>query len=158
MTNNALIVSLVISGIALISSAFLWWNMYRFNQLKRTFFAGNQGRDLEEVIKSMVEQMRYLEATQIEAATHTKAIYNQLQLGVQKVGLVRFNPFGDSGGNLSFSLALLDAYNTGVIITSMYGREQNRIYTKRIVNGNSESQLNKEELGAVASANGQSSE
>jgi hypothetical protein len=66
---------------------------------------------------------------------------------------VRFNPFNDGGGNFSFSLALLDSHNTGIIITSMYGREQNRIYTKKIEDGKSDSPLNEEEKQAVEKAN-----
>ena len=69
------------------------------------------------------------------------------------VGLIRFNPFNDGGGNFSFALALLDAHNTGVIITSMYGREQNRVYTKKIVEGECENQLTDEEIQAIELAN-----
>jgi hypothetical protein len=72
---------------------------------------------------------------------------------LQKIGIVRFNPFGDDGGNFSFSVALLDGHNTGVVLTSMHGRQQNRIYSKRILNGVSEVVLTEEEKQAVADAN-----
>ena len=55
--------------------------------------------------------------------------------------------------NFSFSLVLLDAHNTGVVITSMYGREQNRIYTKKITNGKSDTALTDEEQQAIEIAN-----
>ena len=71
---------------------------------------------------------------------------------MQKVGVVRFNPFDDGGGNFSFSLALLDGHDNGVIITSMYGRQQNRIYTKKISQGASETALTEEEQQAMQEA------
>lgn len=53
----------------------------------------------------------------------------------QKVGFMRFNPFQDTGGDQSFSLALLDNENNGVIISSLYGREGNRVYAKAVDHG-----------------------
>jgi Protein of unknown function (DUF4446) len=66
---------------------------------------------------------------------------------------VRFNPFADGGGNFSFSLALLNDYNTGVIITSMHGRQQNRIYAKKIEKGKCDIQLTEEEQQSILIAN-----
>ena len=77
-----------------------------------------------------------------------KQLRQDFGFAVQKVGLVRFNPFADGGGNFSFCLALLDSHNTGAIITSMHGREQNRVYSKKIIRGQSEIQLTGEEQQA----------
>jgi hypothetical protein len=68
---------------------------------------------------------------------------------IQKVGLVRFNPFKETGGNQSFSLALLDENDSGVIITSLYSRGESRFYGKTIVNGQSEYILSQEEKEAL---------
>jgi hypothetical protein len=72
---------------------------------------------------------------------------------VQKVGVVRYSPFNDGGGNYSFSLALLNAHDSGVVITNMYGRQQSRVYTKRLEKGKSELPLTEEEMRAVSLAN-----
>ena len=71
-------------------------------------------------------------------------------LHIQKVGLLRFNPFKDTGGDQSFILALVDAHNTGVIISSLHTRTGTRWYAKHVVNGKgSEYELSKEEEEAL---------
>jgi len=73
---------------------------------------------------------------------------------VQKVGVVRFNPFKDIGGDQSFSIALLDEEDNGLVITSLYGREGNRVYAKPIEGGQSKYQLSDEEKEAISRAIG----
>lgn len=71
---------------------------------------------------------------------------------LQRVGIVRFNPFADTGGNQSFSLAIIDTENNGMVMTSLYGRNGNRWYVKRVVGGKGESELSKEERAAIMEA------
>ncbi|MBI4225457.1 MAG: DUF4446 family protein [Candidatus Sungbacteria bacterium] len=66
-------------------------------------------------------------------------------MSVQKIGFVRFNPFHDTGGDNSFILTLLDAENTGVMVSSLFAREGVRIYGKAIERGRSRHQLSEEE-------------
>ena len=70
----------------------------------------------------------------------------------QKIGIIRFNPFNDVGGDQSFCIALLDAHNNGFVLTSHFSREMNRAYTKVIKNGESEHSLSKEEKEAIQKA------
>ena len=77
---------------------------------------------------------------------------------LQKVGIIRFNPFPEVGSNQSFSIALLDNNNDGVVITSLYSREENRVYGKPIKNGISEYSLSKEEIKAIKRAKNQNDE
>lgn len=70
----------------------------------------------------------------------------------QKVGLVRFNAFEDVGGEQSFSVALLDARNNGVVMSSIYGRQDSRTYIKGITNGEGERSLSQEETKALKQA------
>lgn len=74
------------------------------------------------------------------------------KFSVQKVGVVRYNPFSDVGGDQSFSIALLDANNDGIVITGLYGREGNRVYAKPIKNSESEYPLSGEEKKAIKKA------
>jgi hypothetical protein len=71
---------------------------------------------------------------------------------MQKVGMIRFNPFKEVGGDQSFSLAILDGNDSGVVITSYYSRKENRIYGKPIKNGNSDYPLSEEEVLAIEKA------
>ena len=73
----------------------------------------------------------------------------EINFSIQKVGIVRFNPFKEVGGNQSFSLALLDGSDSGVVITSLYSRAENRFYGKTIKNGKSDYPLSQEEKEAI---------
>ncbi|OGM10607.1 hypothetical protein A2159_03200 [Candidatus Woesebacteria bacterium RBG_13_34_9] len=73
---------------------------------------------------------------------------------IQKIGLVRFNPFTEMGGDQSFSLSLLNFQNSGVIITGLHMRDRTRMYVKRIDNGKSEIELSKEEEKSLKLAQG----
>lgn len=71
-------------------------------------------------------------------------------LHLQKVGLLRFNPFKDTGGDQSFTLALLDAKDTGVVISSLHTRTGTRWYAKSVINGKgTEYELSDEEKKAL---------
>lgn len=74
------------------------------------------------------------------------------KLFVQKVGLVRFNPLGDFGGEHSFSLAILDGENHGFVITSIHARERTRVYIKPVKDGKSRYKLSNEEEKALREA------
>lgn len=79
---------------------------------------------------------------------------NEGKLHVQRLGLVRFNPFKELGGQHSFSLAILNSKNTGVIITGLHGRERTRVYVKEIKEGKSKLELSDEEKKALMLAQG----
>jgi hypothetical protein len=73
---------------------------------------------------------------------------------VQNVGLVRFNPFQDTGGDQSFALALLDKKGDGVVISSLHSRTSTRMYARPIKGGAANSSLSGEEAQAVQQAMG----
>lgn len=71
---------------------------------------------------------------------------------IQRVGLVRFNPFEDTGGNQSFALALTDAAGNGFVISSLHSRTGTRLYAKAIADGRSDGALSEEENEALRRA------
>ena len=72
---------------------------------------------------------------------------------IQKIGLLRFNPFKDTGGDQSFILALTDGHDTGVVISGLYSRSGTRWYAKQIIKGKGvEHELSEEEKKAVEQA------
>ena len=75
---------------------------------------------------------------------------------VRHVGLVRYDAFEDVGGRLSFSCALLDDHGTGVVVTSINGRQDTRVYAKPIAEGQSSYNLSVEEEEAIRQALGRS--
>lgn len=71
---------------------------------------------------------------------------------IQRVGLVRFNPFNETGGDHSFSLALMDGKNNGLVLTALHTRERTRLYLKPVKSLKSEYELSKEEQKALDKA------
>lgn len=146
------ILALILSLLTLFGLSMVWWNLRSLNELRQTFFEGAEGTDMEELLNKLIKNQKLFQTKQKNLENTLAKLQSDLLTSVQKVGVVRFNPFADGGGNFSFSLALLDGHNSGLVITSMHGREQNRIYSKKIENGKSENQLTTEELQAVEEA------
>lgn len=85
---------------------------------------------------------------------YLKLQYDKIQreglLHIQKIGLVRFNPFKDTGGDQSFILSLVDGNDTGIIMSGLFARTGTRWYAKRVVKGKSlEHELSDEEKRAL---------
>ena len=153
MSVNLSIIALILSLLSILGLIFVLWQTWNFNKLRRTLFAGSTGADLENIIQSLAAQLQDLNSREADLEKNLAQLKHDLSFAIQRLGLVRFNPFADDGGNFSFSLALLDIHQNGVVITSMHGRQQNRIYTKRITAGKSETQLTAEEEQAIKLAN-----
>jgi len=143
------IIMVILSLVAILLAVYCLWQVRSFNAMRKAFFAGKNAGDLEEVIKRLQTAMSLSREQQTSLEASLKNLSHNTSFAMQKLGLVRFNPFDDGGGNFSFSLALLDLHDTGVIITSMHGRQQNRIYTKTIQNGRCEIPLTEEEQQAI---------
>lgn len=79
-------------------------------------------------------------------------VQQQLQGTIQNVGIVRFNPFSDTGSDQSFAVALLDGHGTGIIFSSLFSRTSTRMFAKAIVEGKSLYPLTDEERQAIGQA------
>ena len=97
-----------------------------------------QGTKRENFAKILEQTVGKVEKNRLQI-NKVKELVNLLQkegfFHIQKVGLVRFNPFSQTGGNQSFSLALLDGNNNGLVISSLHSREGTRIYAKMVKEG-----------------------
>ncbi len=114
---------------------------------------GDQSADSLEATLSA--HMSRVEEVNLRLAT-LESEYDRLSitgaLASQKISVVRFNPFGDTGGDQSFSLAVLDAHNSGYVLSSIHGRQGTRVYVKPIDFGKSKYQLSTEEDQALSQA------
>ncbi|MHB1356877.1 MAG: DUF4446 family protein [Anaerolineae bacterium] len=72
--------------------------------------------------------------------------------GLNRVGILRFNPYEDTGGDLSFALAICNDQGNGIVITSLHGRSNSRFYAKPLLNWTSVHTLSSEEADAVRRA------
>lgn len=154
MNNDTLtLVSIIVSGIALVAAVYAVFTAGKVKDWRRTLNnPDEQPENLEQIIGSIAAKIKTLQTAQTSSQQKTAQLEELLGHAVQHTGIVRFNALADEGGNLSFSLALLDAHYSGVVITSLHGRQQNRIYAKPIVGGTSEVPLSEEEQNAVFSA------
>jgi len=105
-----------------------------------------------ENLKEILFQFKSLEKKFEKVSEELEKLKKENKFNIQKIGIVRFNPFKEVGGNQSFSIALLDGNDDGITITSLYTREGNRVYGKEIKAGFSEYLLSAEEKEAINKA------
>lgn len=151
--DNFGIISIIVSTFNLLAFGLLFWQFKNLNKLKKIFYKSKNEFDLEAPFLNFSSELKLLSDEQAALHKHLNELKQWSSFAIQKIGVYRFNPFSENGGNFSFTLALLDANDNGVIITSMHGREQNRIYSKNIKRGNSDTQLTEEEEQALHLAN-----
>ncbi|HHW06784.1 MAG TPA: DUF4446 family protein [Clostridia bacterium] len=121
----------------------------KFRRQYLELLAGIHTGNVEElIIKHRAEVREYF--TRIEALEKkTGELEQTLASAIQKVGIVRYNAFQDQGSDQSFSLALLDSQDDGVVLTSLYGRDECRLFAKPIRKGQSRYRLTEEERLAL---------
>lgn len=127
--------------------------LYRYTTHYNTLTAGIDKKTIHSVFDKLLSELADLKK---ELATLKKR-YDILErdgtLHIQKIGLVRFNPFKDTGGDQSFTLALIDAHDTGIVISALHSRSGMRWYAKRVVMGRGhEYDLSDEEKQAIVHA------
>lgn len=148
--------SLGVAGIALILAIFAVISSGQVRKWRKVFSGGNEGENLpenlEDIIEKIAQRLKLHDEFSEQTSSTLEAINNQLNTATQHVGIIRYNGNGDDGGNLSFSAALLDAHQSGIIITSLHGRQNSRIYAKIVVAGTSEQTLSEEERDALIQA------
>jgi hypothetical protein len=144
----ALIIGIVAAIIALALGLRLMALERRFGLALGTTESGN----LEKQLQTNLSEITSLSARLGELAEEYARLATAQSLSSQKISIVRFNPFGDTGGDQSFSLAVLDAHDSGYVLTSIHGRQGTRVYVKPIDFGKSKHQLSEEEQQVLAQA------
>lgn len=139
----------ILGGIWLTAlSLSFYWLFKLFRGLTKGTKKGNLVKVLEEVLGSEKANKKSLE----ELVKKLEQLEDKSEYHIQKVGMVRFNPFRDLGGDHSFSIALLDAKDTGLIVTGLHTRERTRVYVKEVKKGQAEHELSEEEKKALNKA------
>jgi hypothetical protein len=146
------VIVIVIALGALIAAIF---SLMQTKQLKQRFAAalGGQEKDsLEHTLATHLSRVEEVDQRLAELDTEYKRLAVMASLASQKISIVRFNPFGDTGGDQSFSLAVLDAHDSGYVLTSIHGRQGTRVYVKPVDFGKSKYTLSAEEQQALSQA------
>jgi hypothetical protein len=143
------IIILIIFGIwLLVLSLSLYLVLFFFRRLTKGVKEGDLKKILEKILNT-----QGLTGKELKEINKKIAILEEEgKFHIQKMGMVRFNPFREIGGDHSFSLAILDGNSTGVVITGLHTRERTRVYMKSIKKGKSEYELSSEEKKAVVKA------
>ena len=112
----------------------------------------SSGKDLEQMLLDLVEKtdLVYAKLTDFETKFESNRIVEAKHL--QKIGLIRFKAFQNSGGDQSFALAMLDAAGDGIVISSIFGRDEARVYCKPVEKGDSSYPMSEEEKEAIVKA------
>ena len=113
------------------------------------FIKGTDAKSMEEAILKRFKEVDRLLAADAKKGIEIKELDDNLQIAVQKVGIVKYDAFKEMGGKLSFALAMLDKNNTGFVINAMHSREGCYTYIKEIIKGDAFIALGDEEKKAV---------
>jgi hypothetical protein len=153
--NQVILFSLALFFLVLL----LAWNLIlsvkvkRINRKTTEFYAGNKVSNLEELLLNQAKSIQVLDKDIAELYNISNQINSLASRGFHKIGVIRFNPFKDVGGDQSFSIAILNGKNNGITLSSLYTREGTRIYAKSITVGKSEKYpLTEEEKEAISEA------
>lgn len=142
----------VVLGVLCVGIITLFWQFWRMKKKLQSFFLGKDAKSLEDVFVLLRKEMMEARRTLQDIDARARDTREQLQGSVQHVGIMRFNPFRDAGGDQSFCIALLDEKQNGVVISSLYSRDGVRVYGKPISAGKSTYQLSSEEEETIRKA------
>ncbi len=151
------IIVLIFAFFVLLLAAWIATIEWRYQSLQRTFrilMTGRHGADLEAMLLDNVSRMDRVERTAKVMEERSGWFEAKLPYMVQHVGVVRFNPFQDKGGDQSFVVAILNDHADGVVLSGLHSRADARVYAKPVSGGQSTYTLTGEEREAITRAMG----
>jgi len=145
-----LIIALLAFWLAVVSVFY-----FRLNRHYCRLVSGSKTKDLRAALEKLLDQSD-LNRREIREVERQVVILNEKNLtNLQKIGLIRFNPLADTGGNQSFALALLDGQGSGLVVSTLHSRQSTRIYAKPLFKGKPQGfDLSVEEKQALSQALG----
>ena len=148
--SDYIIIGLVI--MVLIMFIIMIVSLVQISNLKKRykiFMSGKNARNLEKTLIERLEQVDELMDANVANEKNIKIIFDKMRFTFQKIGLVKYDAFHEMGGKLSFSLALLNEKNDGIVMNAVHSREGCYTYIKEIIAGNSIIVLSPEEAEAL---------
>ena len=146
----------ILSGlliILLIGFVILLGKVISLNKRYKKFIVKlGDGKDLQEDLENYMYRVERVERQNAEILGQISGLDKDLEGCIQKVGILRYSAFQDTGSDLSFTLALLDEHDNGVVLNGIYSREMSNIYAKPVEGGKSKYTLSEEEQEAIKRA------
>jgi hypothetical protein len=152
LTDNLAIAFGAVAALLLIVLLLLLLQLVRLRRALRVYRALVGGQDsgsLQQVLDGHIGQVRETSARMDDLNRLYQYLEQRTRGSLQHIGLVRFNPFEDTGSDQSFAIALLDDRKDGVVISSLHGRANTRVFAKPVENGESRHALSTEEAQAI---------
>lgn len=146
------IVLIITTIILLISLVIITKSLNRLEKRYKKLTRGINNKNLEEIVIQYLDNIDLVKADTEIVKNQQLELQKRLNTCVQKVAIVRYKAFEDIGSDLSFSIALLNHNNDGVIITGIYGRNDSTVYAKPIDKGISRYDLSEEEEQVLVEA------
>ena len=138
----ALVVTFVIAIIAFIK-------VLKLQTMYEKFLGGSSKNTMEAILLDYYSQAKSIDERYGDIQKDISKIEKDMESCLQKVSIVRYNPFKETGGNLCYALAMLNKKNNGVLLNSIYSRDGSYSYGKAVVNGKTEHNLSAEEQEAL---------
>ena len=135
-----------------LSSWYLAMKLHRLSGSYQKMMQGAEGKSIEEMMLARIREIEELKQSVSDLQNQQRQLSADGMKHLQRLGLIRFNAFDNTGSDLSFSLAMTDAERNGFVLSGIYGREESRVYAKPIVAGESTYMLTKEEKQALEAA------
>ncbi len=129
--------------------------LYNLNYMKKRYkkmMTGVDGANLERMMIGCIDSTKAVADENAKLWEENKAIRELLGKALTRVAVVRFRAFEDMGSDLSYAVAMLDSHNNGVVMSSIFAREDSRSYVKPISEGRSQYALTEEEADALHQA------
>ena len=152
-TNGYLLFSFILNIIFIILFVLVFIEFIKIKRDYKSFMKklGN-GKDIEEMLINHLNKVEFVNKQNKEILDYCRKIDNNFSKTISKVGIVRYSAFMDAGSDLSFTLALLNKNNDGIVLNGIYSREMSNIYAKPIKEGKSTYSLSNEEKEAIKQA------
>ena len=144
-----------LAGMILILFIIVIVQMVQFNKLKKKFkkfMTGKEGSSLEELLDKIVDENKYIRELSEDNKKELRKLKKEMEFSFNKIGIVKYDAFKQMGGNLSFSLCLLNERNDGYILNSVHSTEGCYTYIKELKAGICELELSNEEKEAFNQA------
>ncbi len=145
-------------GLAIIVVAVFFWVLRLSTQQRRlhsrmdSMLSEVEGGNVEGLLLQYMETVKHLSGQVRNLQSRLDELSSDVPSMVRHVGLVRFSPFHDTGGNQSFSLAILDSRGDGVVISGLHSRLESKLFAKPVTGAKSEFSLTREEVQAIESS------
>jgi hypothetical protein len=127
-------------------------NMKSLKAKYNKFMSGMSEKNMEQLLEAFSADVQEVKIKNTEIEKHINHIERNLIQCIQKVGIIRFNPFENVGSDQSFAIALLDNGDNGVVISGIYARDGSSTYAKPVLAGKSKYPLSGEEVQAIENA------